>query len=204
MLRRWFVLGAMALLVGCVSTPPRPVGDADALAALAQREAQARSEAGWHFNGRIALSDAGRGGSGRIDWQQWSEDLAIQVSAPVTRRSWRLSWIDGVARLTGLDGGPIEGADAARLLRDSVGWEIPMTQMVDWVRGLRAPGQAQVSFGPNALPELIEQDGWTVQYRGWSELAGRPVPTKVFAKHGDASVRLIIDRWQPVIGTPER
>lgn len=204
MLRRGLVLGVMALLAGCVSTPSRPGDDAVALSALVKREAKARSEPGWQFNGRIAVSAGGRGGSGRIDWQQWGEDLAIQVSAPVTRRSWRLSRVDGVTRLTGLDAGPVQGGDAAELLRDSVGWEVPMTQMVDWVRGLRAPGRAQVSFGPDLLPEIIEQDGWSVQYRNWGLFAGRPVPTKLFAKRGDASVRLVIDRWQPHSGAPER
>lgn len=203
-LRRCFVLSVMALLAGCVSTPPRALGDTDALAALALREVQALSDAGWHFNGRIAVSAGGRGGSGRVDWQQWGDDLAIQISAPVTRRSWQLSRTDDLARLTGLDGGPVEGSDATQLLRDSIGWEIPMAQMADWVRGLRAPGRAQVSFGPNGLPEMIVQDGWQVQYRDWGVLAGRSVPTKVFAKRGDASVRLVIDRWQPASGTPER
>jgi len=190
------------LLVGCASIP-RPAGDtAAALAALVQREAQAGADPDWQFSGRIAVSAAGHGGSGRVDWQQWGEDLAIQVSAPVTRRSWRLRRIDGWTRLDGLDEGPLQGADAEQLLRQSVGWEVPLAQMSRWVRGLRARGAARVSFAADGLPERIEQDGWTVQYRGWTQYAGRPLPVRVFARRGDASVRLAIDNWRAAAAAP--
>lgn len=184
-----------ALLAGCASAPQRTVDDGAALLGQARREAMIGADSNWQFSGRIAVSAAGHGGSGSIDWRQSGDDLTIELSAPVTRRSWRLSRVDGWARLDGLDEGSLQGADAAQLLLQSVGWEVPLGQMTWWVRGLRAHGAAQMRFAANDLPVSIEQDGWTVQYRDWTTVAGQPMPAKVFARHGDASVRLVIDRW---------
>src|SRR3546814_14830017 len=77
----------------------------------------------WQLQGRIALSLGDDGGSGRLLWQHDGADFSIQVSAPVSRQSWRLSTHGGWARLAGLDGGPREGADAQALLRESLGWD---------------------------------------------------------------------------------
>lgn len=191
------------LLAGCVSVPQRAVDDGAALRAQIAREALIGADPDWQFVGRIAVSADGHGGSGRIDWRQSGEDLSIQLSAPVTRRSWRLSRVDGWARLDGLDEGPLQGDDAAQMLRQRVGWDVPLAQMSWWVRGLRARGAAQVNFAANALPTSIEQDGWSVQYRDWTTVAGQPMPARLFARRGDASVRLVIDRWlDPADGQP--
>lgn len=198
--RRVVVVGLVVLLAACASVPRRSVDQGAALAALAQREAQAAAEPDWQFSGRIAVSAEGRGGSGSIDWQQRGDDLAIRVSAPVTRRSWRLSRVDGWTRLEGLEQGPAQGPDAEQLLREQVGWEVPLAQMSQWVRGLRARGEARVSFAADGLPARIEQGGWRVDYRGWDRFAGQSVPRKVFASRGGASVRLAIDRWQAPAG----
>ena len=38
------------------------------------------------------------------------------------------------------------------------------------------------------------QDGWTIEYRGW--FAGDPpLPQKVFARQGEAGVRLVVEEW---------
>ena len=42
----------------------------------------------------------------------------------------------------------------------------------------------------------VLQDGWTIEYRAWFEGAP-PLPQKVFARQGEASVRLVVDAWEP-------
>ena len=74
--------------------------------------------------------------------------------------------------------------------------------MAAWVRGVRASGPADLSFDDFGLPATIRQDGWAVEYRGWS--AREPaLPTKVFARQGHASVKLVVEKWEsPVTGLP--
>lgn len=184
------------LLAACASLPPTRPGDALTLAAQAQREAVLGAQSHWQMRGRIALSLGNDGGSGRLLWRQAWAEYSIQVSAPVSRQSWRLSAANGRASLEGLDDGRREGADAQALLRDSLGWDVPLTALSAWVRGMRAAGPAQVQFDAQGLPAQIEQQGWLVQFRAWSTDTATPMPRRVFASRGDASVRLVIDSWQ--------
>ena len=196
---------ATLLLSACASQPmrtPVPVDPQQAMQAAAHRAALAD----WQLSGRVAISGARQGGSGRIDWTQRGDRYDITLSAPVTRQGWRLSGDTASARLEGIEGGPRESTDVEDLLRTATGWEIPIRALVDWTRGVAAPeagyGPAQVSHGAGGLPALIEQAGWRIQYRDWYEAGpGQPaLPRRIEATREDARVRLIVDGWTVVPG----
>ncbi len=188
------VLLLALLLAGCARGPVRQAGDGELLAAQAAREAALAGTLHWSFTGRLAVDAAGEGGSGRMEWRQQGEDFEIRLSAPVTRKSWQLTQRGGRASLAGLDGGVRHGTDAQVLLREATGWELPVAALAAWARGARAPGPAQLEFGPDRLPRLLVQQGWTVEYREWDS-ALPPRPRRVFARQGEASVRLVVDAW---------
>ncbi len=167
------------------------VGD-ETLQAL--REAQLARYPAWSFTGRLAVNQGNDGGNARIEWRQDGEDFDIRLSAPITRQSWRLRQVAGKISLEGMSGGLREGADAEALLMEATGWRIPLAAMAAWVRGVRASGPADLGFDGFGLPSTIRQAGWAVEYRGWSTQEP-PLPTKVFARQGDASVKLVVDRW---------
>lgn len=192
----WASLALCLALAACAPAPVRPVAGPAAgdEAAQSRREASLAAQRDWSFSGKIAVSQAGDGGSARIDWTQRGGDFDIRLAAPVTRQGWRLSRTGATARLEGLPGGPREGADAEALLLDATGWRLPVDRLAAWVRGARAPGTAEFESDPAGRPSLIRQDGWTVEYRAW-DAADPARPLRVFADRDTARVRLVVDRW---------
>lgn len=190
-----FALAASLALAACapVATrpPPAAAGDSDAQAV---REHELATATRWSFSGKVAVSQAGNGGSARIDWTQAGPDFDIRLAAPVTRQSWRLSRHGGIARLEGLDGGPREGPDAQALLLEATGWQLPVDTLAAWVRGARAGGGATFESDLQGRPALIREQGWTVEYRAW-DASSPALPLRVFARKDSASVRLVIERW---------
>lgn len=205
---RALTVAALAVLLSAcagqaVRGPAPPLAPAAAEAAQSARESELRAQTGWSLSGRIALSNGRNGGSGRIEWRQDGDRYEVALSAPVTRQSWRLSGDATGARLEGVDGGPRSGTDAAALLRDATGWEIPVAALSDWVRGLRAVGQgpASVRYGADGRPARIEQGGWTIDYR-WPATAAPGLPSRVDAVRGEAKVKLIVDEWESAAAAP--
>ena len=191
----------LACVLAACAAPARRNTDSAALSVQLQREAALEEQTSWSLSGRIAVSDGRDGGSGRIDWHQDGERFVIDIRAPVSRQTWRLTGSPEGARLEGLDGGPRTGPDAQSLLLREVGWQLPIADLVAWARGARGKGAAQIEFDPAGRPAMIEQRGWVVDYRAWGE--GEPnLPRKVFAANGDRRVRLIVERWNVGAGTP--
>lgn len=189
----------IALLLVCVvlascATPQRRIGVASDLQHQAERERELASHPHWGLTGKIAVSDGRDGGSGRISWQQRGDHFEIELRAPVTGRSWRLIGTPQAATLEGLEGGLRTGANAAELLQREVGWTVPVGDMVAWVRGGRGGGHSTLEFDLQARPSRLQQSGWSVEYRAWSN-APLPMPTKIFAARGEHRVRLVVERW---------
>lgn len=204
---------ACTALAGCQTMAPRTVSAPDV--AAAQTAQQERASAlglasgdcaapGWVMTGRVALSNGKQGGSGQLEWTQGAGALHMLLSAPITRQNWVLD-VDarGAATLRGLSDGPLRGEDAARLLRDATGWDIPVAALGCWLRGVAAAeaalGAARVDFGADLLPLRIEQGGWTVDYSGWKPdpVTRLPLPSRINAQRGEDRVRLVVDRWGP-------
>jgi len=205
-LRTLIIAAAAALLAACVAQPVRPDLTAGQLAAAQaaqqHREQALAADSDWSLAGRIAVSNQGKGGSGRVEWSRTGADYAVSLSAPVTRQSWRLSGNGRHALLEGLEGGPRHGGDARLLLLEVTGWDIPVEALGDWVRGARSPaaGPARIEFGANLLPWAMEQGGWRIQYQWPEPLAdadagAAPLPVRLDATRGEARVRLIVDEW---------
>ncbi len=203
-----FVAALALLLAACATQRPRALPQVPAAQAeqmQAQREQVLRAQKQWGFSGRVAVSNGKDGGSGRIDWRQDGADFSVQLGAPVTRQSWRLSEAHGVATLDGLEGGTRRGRDASLLVRQATGWEIPLAQLSDWVRGLRGKpvggeGAAQVEYDAQGRLVHMQQAGWSIDYQ-WPQAAGDgALPRRVDAVRGQAKVKLLVDQWQAGAG----
>lgn len=194
---RYFGAALPLLLAACVPTPAvRMKGDA---ALLGEQEAREKALAGadhWSLQGKLGVSDGKDGGSGTLNWAQNGERYEFTLRSPVIGKSFRLSGGPDGALLEGLDGGPLRGPDAESLMHKALGWEVPLRDLRAWVLGLRADsGPAELNFGANRLPSLLQQDGWDVDYREWDAARQPPMPTKVFAEKLPYKVRLSIESW---------
>jgi len=191
--------------VGTQKTPAPDVVYTVSPAAERAEEARVqalRAQPDYSFQGRVAVSKGKNGGSGRIDWKQEGQRYVVELSAPVTRQSWKLSGDSHheAGRLEGLAGGPRDGEDAQALLLEATGWDIPVNQLPDWVRGLVAgdsAGPEKIERDADGRPRRMQQMGWVIQYLDWYPAeAGRPaLPRRVEAVKGDAKVRLLVDQW---------
>jgi len=198
-MRRLLPLGAAVglLLAACAPVPVRKPADAAALAAQAAREQQLAGVDQWTLEGHLGVSDGRDGGSGSLTWTQAGGRYDFELRAPITGKSFRLSGGPEGALLEGLDGGPLRGPDAEALMRKALGWEVPLDELRAWVLGLRAAGSpAELRFGEHQLPSLLQQDGWTVDYRAWDMQRQPPLPQKVFASQPPYKVKLSIDRFR--------
>jgi outer membrane lipoprotein LolB len=190
---------ALPLLLAACAPAVRMKGDAAQLDAQRAREQQLANASHWTLQGRLSISDgSGHGGAGGFTWRQDGDRYTFEIRGPaISGTNFRLTGGPDGALLEGMREGPLRGPDAEALMRKAVGWEVPLGDLRAWVLGLRADsGAAELEFGSDHLPALLQQDGWTVDYREWDATHQPPLPKKVFAQKLPYKVRLSIESWQ--------
>jgi outer membrane lipoprotein LolB len=193
------ILAALAQMLLAACAPQQLVrnkGDAASLAQQDVREQQLSDANHWTLQGRLFVSNGQDNGTGSFTWTQNGDHYEFTLRAPITGKSFRLVGGPDGAELDGLDGGPQRGPDAEVLMRRALGWNVPLDELRAWVLGVRAKdASAELSFGDDKLPSLLQQDGWAVSYPAWDTTRQPPLPTKVFADKPPYKVKLAIESW---------
>ena len=209
-MRPGLALLAAACLGGCASLPPQASPDfGSAAGEAAQRtraaalglQAHACGDPAWVMTGRFALSNGRDGGSGNIEWTQGAGELRLLLSAPITRQGWLLERNRAGVTLSGGPQGTMQGDDAARLLREATGWDVPLDALGCWMRGVEADparfGVPRTGVGADLLPRRIEQGRWVLDYDDWRQdpFSRLPMPHRITASRGTDRVKLLVERW---------
>lgn len=181
---------ALMLLSGCASWSRGPIVVPDDL-----RELQV-----WQARGRLGVSSEQGGGSGSFIWQQRNDRSDVEIRGPVGIGSVKLqvrgNSSDPELQLETSDGQRWSSAAAWRELEARLGAPIPAGRLRYWLLGLAAPGEHRWSEPAPDGTSVLEQDGWRIDYQKYSADEGPRVPVRLRASHGDARVRIVVDRWQ--------
>lgn len=192
-----YLLLAVLLLPACSTVQTT---DAEDPVRLAQYEARlevvSKLEA-WALKGRLAVSDENDGGSGTLRWQENPGGSRMDFHGAMGRGAWRLVAEPGQAELELADGKRYSAETVGELIREQLGWEIPVENLSWWVRGVEAPGPAdQRILGELGTLSLLSQSGWDIEFGRYREVQGLSLPLKLTARQGDKRVKLAIRDWE--------
>lgn len=183
----------LATLVGCATRPPAPQADP----ALWERHRLAAERmTRWELEGRIALHQNTQGWQANLQWLQRDDEFTIRLSGPLGQGGAYLEGDDTGVALTLSDRSTHRASDPETLMRQRMGWSVPVQGLRYWVRGLPVPHLAEMRRldGQGRLSELT-QNGWRILFTRYS--AGTPaLPTRLELTRGDLRVKLIVEQWK--------
>lgn len=198
-LRHVLVFSLIALLAGCAGMSSREAvqGKGDANQWRVNKE-QLSSLDGWQINGKVGIRAPKDSGSGTLFWLQRQDYYDIRLSGPLGRGAARLTGRPGAVALEVANQGRYEAKTPEELLQDQLGWRLPVSHLVWWVRGLPAPdSKSQVTLDGDSRLATLDQDGWQVEYLSYVEQNGYWLPERVKLHGQDLDVTLVIKDWQP-------
>lgn len=153
---------------------------------------------------RIGIQMPRRGYSGALTWQhQGKQTDDITVYSPLGSQVASISQTANHAKLTNQKGQTFEANSAAQLIKTHLGWTLPVEQLNHWLlanpqtRNTGITGITGIKqFDAQGRLTMLTQQGWTIQYKQYSNWNGIDLPSKVFIKSKDFSLKLIANDWQ--------
>ena len=176
---------ALILLAGC-SHQPQPEGQ------LWLSRSQQQANHGiqqWQIGGKIGIRSPSDSNTAYLNWQQCGDSFDIRLSGPLGQGAAHL-WGDSL-QVQLQTNEQLYSADKPEQLLAQQGWQLPVSQLVYWVRGLPAPGHAISQTGSNGFSQM----GWQIDYRQWLSLDDHSLPKKAVASHPQLKVTLLLKNW---------
>jgi outer membrane lipoprotein LolB len=144
---------------------------------------------------------ATRGGSGALTWVRDGERTRMSFRGTLGQGSWELEADKGGARLMLADGRRIEAADVTELVRNQIGWNVPVDALTWWVRGLSADtGFQERRLDASGRIIRLRQSGWEVEFGNYRDQQAAWLPSRLTARRGNHAVKLIVREWRIGLG----
>lgn len=171
-----WLLTSMVLIAGCAGIPVEPDG------------------ADFQLGGKIGVIEGDRSFSARFSWRQNGARYDIVVWGPLGQGRTRLRGDSEQVEVVGKDGVPVLAGHPEQVMRQRLGWSLPLPVMRWWLNGHPAPHGAPTGRETDAEGRLtaFRQLGWQVAYDRFEAIDGAVLPARITARRPGYRIRVVI------------
>lgn len=187
LVRCFTLAGLLALLAACATQPPVAP---PTVAPQVDR---------FELRGRVAVKLDGRGHSARMRWVHDVDSDAIWLYSPVGSTIATLHANQEFATLVTSKKETFRSGDVQSLMRDVLGWDLPLSGLKYWVLGRVDPGSPveQIEWDEQQRIKRLVQEGWDIEFAGYAD--NGVLPALLVLRFDDLRMRLLIDRWNTAL-----
>lgn len=134
----------------------------------------------WEFTGRIGVRDEREAHSSRIRWRQQDDAYVINLWGTLNAGATEITGSPTLVTLQQEGKAALIAATPEELVAEQLGYELPVSQLSYWIKGIPAPGSTGApSFNEEHHLIALQQDGWTVQYLAYTNYDTESLPTQI-------------------------
>lgn len=196
MLKLRLVLFSILFLGGCAAQ--QLITEADKLHDWRVHQSKLAGLNQWVLRGRIAIRVDKEGWTATLHWRQQQNSYSLRLIAPLGQGSYELTGNDRTVTLRTADNRVVYADNPEMLLQQNLGWQLPVSGLAYWIRGLPEPGLAtdRLLLDNNGRARDISQAGWRVTYSDYMISKGYELPEKLTMQHEKLRIRLVIQDWE--------
>lgn len=178
-------MGLPLLLTACVGAPP-----AEESSDWTRHRSLLEELDSWELSGRVNVRYDNENHTPRILWLQQNVEYSIRLWGTFNAGNTRIVGRPGYVTME-QDGDVREAGSPEELILANLGYELPVSYLEYWIKGLPAPGTpADLHFNElNQLTELVQQ-GWTVSYTDLRQYGELSLPRRVELTRPENDIRL--------------
>ncbi|MCZ6871337.1 MAG: lipoprotein insertase outer membrane protein LolB [Gammaproteobacteria bacterium] len=182
--------------MGCQVTPTTPPRSELVKMNLAH-VADVGSLTRWSLIGKFGVRQPDSGTSFGIVWDQDGSDYEIRVRGPMGQSAALLRGNEHRVTIERAGEPTLTGNDVQALLREALGWEVPVNTLRFWIRGLPDPAlevESASYLDTGWFAELVQLE-WHVKFSRYRAIEAFSLPGRVRASRDGVTLTLVVTRW---------
>jgi outer membrane lipoprotein LolB len=173
---------------GCAGGRTRPAAvDTMHLAGLAR----------WRLEGRIAVQTPDDAWQASLAWDHEGRQDRLLVSGPLNQGTVSIVLQDDLILINEGNGNERISRDPDALMKEKLGFSIPLQSLRYWVLGISAPGEAseELDVYPDGRLKHLKQAEWSLDYERYRDWDRFVLPQKVLIQGRSLKLKLFADEW---------
>ncbi len=150
----------------------------------------------WDLKGLIAIRNERDAGTASLNWQQDHQNYTLSLFGPLGVEAYKMVGGPGMVQLTDPKGKTFSAATPELLVAEQTGWQLPVSSLYYWIRGLSVPGvPAKKQFDHFHHITDLSQQGWQIHYLRYTSIDQVDLPSKIFMDYAALNIKIIISEW---------
>lgn len=190
---RFCLLFIIIGLSGCSLVSP----DADKPLPEFSQQAELAKLNHWQLTGKLAIRTSGQKANAvDINWRQQGDEFHITFTK-LFKTVLEVKQDPYGAWLRDSDGNEHNAATAEQLIKQLAGWDLPLKQMQQWIKGVPQGAQATYDEQGNTLTldALVNQQAWHLSVASHMQVQGLSLPQNLALKNQDNTLKLKVYEW---------
>jgi len=134
----------------------------------------------WQFTGSVNVRDSQEAHSSRIRWHQDGDVYRINLWGTFNAGATQIDGRPGQVIITPQGEAPTVARSPEELLYQELGYDLPVSELNHWVKGIPAPGQpSKLEFGEDHQLVRFQQAGWQIDYLGFTNYDTEVLPNRL-------------------------
>ena len=152
----------------------------------------------WRLIGKLGVRTEADSGSVTIDWQQRGDAYTIRINGPLGQGNLRVEGNSQSITLQQPGRQPVASTTPELLLRETLGWFVPIDNLRYWVQGI--PSSDDVIHRPvydeQGMLVAFEQADWSVSISRYKSVEKWLLPYRIKIKRDEIELILAIHQWR--------
>ncbi len=150
----------------------------------------------WQIQGAVSIRQPQQSFIAAYTWYQRQHHYSISLHSSLDLASIKLTGKPGQVTLTDAKGHVTRSSNLDQLMRQQLGWSLPVQKLNYWIRGLKAPGSGTINFNQLGQTQRIQQLGWDIHYNRYQRIRSLELPTLLDISGHQLHIRIVIKHWQ--------
>lgn len=183
----------VALLPGCAlfreANPLPPVSSAAKQALYTLQS--------WRMDGRIGVQTTADAWQANLFWEHDPDQDRLRITGPLSQGMVSIVLQKDLIYINEGHGETRLSRDPDALLRERLGFAVPLSSLRYWMLGVPDPALAYTPVrGETGGPEGFQQSGWAVQLDRYMDAGSHAVPQKLRVQGSGVKLKIIADHWE--------
>jgi len=181
-------------LSSCVTKPPGMEGLNNW-----QQQQQIHAINNWSVKGRIGVKTLDNGFTSNLYWQHQPDKQTFKIYGSLGQTYAELQQNLNTTKLMLSDDKTYESTDADTLIREVLGYSLPIEQLQYWILGLPYPdGENDLTFDELGFLKSIHFQQWQISYKKYQQFdafGDLYLPSKITITDQQVTLRLSLRNW---------
>ena len=162
----------------------------------AERQRQLQAMESWQLQGAVAIHTPQDSGSVSLAWKQTQQNYTLSLFGPLGSNAVQITGKPGLVTLQTAQGKQFYAPTAEQLLHDQTGWNLPISSLYYWTRGLPVPSSpSTTTFDDQHRLSTLTQQNWQIVFSNYAVFQGIELPTRIALSYPQLNIKMVIYQW---------